>query len=137
MARRAWMLFFVLGVGSVLAAPIGLVGRPPDPPSAEGMTGLTLAEIGARMPGISSYIESLARQLGNFMLAFGVLLAAVAAGPFRRGERWAWSALWIVPVILAIQFGTSQFGLGWQLDLGLIPVTIAALVATRRRTVHE
>lgn len=132
MAKRAWLIFFALGIGSVLAAPIGLLGRPPDPPSAEAMTGLTLDDLYARVPGLSAYVESIARQLGNFMLAMGILLAAIAAGPFRRGERWAWKAMWIVPGLLGIQFANSRFGLGWQVDLGLIPVTIAGLVATRR-----
>lgn len=133
MAKRAWLIFFVLGVGSVLAAPIGLLGRPPDPPSPEGTTGLTLEDLYARTPGLADFIPSIARQLGNFMLAFGVLLAAIAAGPFRRGERWAWRTMWILPLLLAIQFANSRFGRGWQLDAALIPVTIGALLATARR----
>jgi hypothetical protein len=132
MAKRAWLIFFLLGIGAAVAAPIGLLGRPPDPPSPEGTTGLTLAEISERIPGMSTYIASIARQLGNFMLATGVLMAAVAAGPFRRGERWAWYSMWTAPVLLTIQFLNSRFGNGWQLDLGLIPVTIAGLVVTYR-----
>lgn len=130
MAKRAWLIFFALGVGAVLAAPIGLLGRPPDPPSPEATTGLTLEGLYARTPGLAEFIPSIARQLGNFMLAFGILLAAIAAGPFRRGERWAWTAMWIVPIMLAIQFANSRFGRGWQLDAALIPVTIGGLLAT-------
>ena len=133
MAKRAWLIFFALGIGSILAAPIGLLGRPPDPPSAEGMTGLTLDDLNTRVPGLSSYVSSIARQLGNFMLAMGIFLAAIAAGPFRRGERWAWRVMWIVPGLLGIQFANSRFGHLWQLDLGLIPVTVAGLVVTRRQ----
>jgi hypothetical protein len=133
MAKHAWFIFFALGVGSVLAAFIELSGRPPDPPSPEGTTGLSLDEIGERIPGMSTYVDSLARQLGNFMLAMGVLLASVAAGPFRRGERWAWYVMWVMPLLLAIQFVNSRFGRGWWLDAGLIPVTIAALLATHRQ----
>ena len=135
MAKRAWLIFFLLGLGAVIAAPIGLLGRPPDPPSPERTTGLTLAEISERVPGMSTYIGSIARQLGNFMLAMGILMAAIAAGPFRRGERWAWYSMWTAPVLLTIQFINSRFGRGWQLDLGLVPVTIAGLLATRRTTV--
>jgi hypothetical protein len=135
MAKRAWLIFFALGVGSVLGALFNLQGHPPDPPSPEEMTGLPLDEISARIPGIERYIGSISRQLGNFMLASGLLLCAVAAGPFRRGERWAWSALWSVPLLLAIQFANSRFGRGWQADLSLIPVTIAGLLATYRGTV--
>jgi hypothetical protein len=132
MAKRAWLIFFILGVGTVLAAPINLIGRPPDPPSPEATTGLTLEDLYARTPGLADFIPSISRQLGNFMLAAGVLLAAIAAGPFRRGERWAWTTMWIVPVMLAIQFANSRFGRGWQFDGVLIPVTISALLATTR-----
>ena len=37
----AWIIFFVFGFLTVIAAPINLSGRPPNPPSPEGMTGLT------------------------------------------------------------------------------------------------
>ncbi len=137
MPRWAWLIFFVLGAGSALVSPVLLLGNPPDPPSAEGLTGLSLAAIGTHIPGISTYIESLSRQLGNFMLAFGVLLAAIAAGPYRRGERWAWNVLWIMPILLGVQFVNSNFGLGWQLDLGLMPITIGVLLATYRRTARS
>jgi hypothetical protein len=135
MAKRAWLIFFALGIGGVLAGLVTLRGHPPDPPSPEGTTGLTLDEMSRRIPGLDSYIASISRQLGNFMLATGLLMCSIAAGPFRRGERWAWSAMWSVPLLLAIQFANSRFGRGWQLDLGLIPVTIAGLLATNRAPV--
>jgi hypothetical protein len=126
--RRAWLLFFVLGVVAVIAAPILLLGFPPDPPSPERFTGLSSNEIAARIPGIAGYISSIATQLDNFMLASGVLIAAVACGPFRRQETWAWYAFWVVPVMLLIQFLNSKGGLGWQFDLGLVFVMIAGLL---------
>ena len=51
--KHAWLIFFILGIGAVIAAPIQLAGNPPNPPSAEGTTGLTVDEItaDARGPG--------------------------------------------------------------------------------------
>ena len=131
--ERAWIIFFVLGVLAVVTAPIMLLGNPPNPPSPEGSTGLTSDEIAVRVPGIADYIGSISRQLGNFMLAFGVLLMGVAAGPLRRGERWAWFVAWMVPVLLVIQLLNSRGGHGWQLDLGVLAVTVAGLVASYRK----
>ncbi|MDP9321497.1 MAG: hypothetical protein M3P16_10440 [Chloroflexota bacterium] len=131
--KHAWLIFFILGIGAVIAAPIQLAGNPPDPPSAEGTTGLTADEIAERVPGMPRYISSISRQLGNFMLAFGVLLMAISAVPFRRGERWAWFSLWVAPVLLAIQFLNSHGGLGWQFDLALVPVTLAGLLVPYRK----
>lgn len=133
LAQRAWLVFLLLGVAAVLGAPIMLLGNPPVPPSAEQMTGQSLTEIDALIPGIRQYVGSISVQMGNFMLAMGVMLSAIAGGPFRRGERWAWLTLWIVPVLVLIQFVNSNFGLGWQVDLGLIPITVAALLVTRPR----
>jgi hypothetical protein len=125
---RAWLLFFSLGVVAVIAAPYLLLGNAPDPPSPERFTGLSSGEIAARIPGMAGYVSSISTQLGNFMLASGVLMAAIAIGPFRRGEKWAWYAFWVVPLMLLIQFLNSRGGLGWQFDLGLFFVMIAALL---------
>jgi hypothetical protein len=129
--RHGWLIFFLLGAGALVTGPIILLGYQPEPPSAEGLTGLSLAQIDDRIPGVMGYVRSLSTQLGNFILAMGAMLAAIAAGPFRRGERWAWYTLWIVPVLVLIQFLNSQGGLGWQLDLALVPITVVALIATR------
>lgn len=126
--RRAWLLFFSLGVLAAIAAPILLLGNAPDPPSPEGFTGLSSDEIAARIPGMPGYISSISTQLGNFMLTSGVLMAAIAIGPFRRGEKWAWYAFWVVPLMLLIQFLNSRGGLGWQFDLGLFFLMIAGLL---------
>lgn len=133
MQQRAWLVFLLMGIGAVAAAPIMLLGNPPDPPSAERLTGLSLSEIAQRVPGMGTYVSSLSTQLGNFMLATGVLLIAIAVGPFRRGERWSWYTLWIVPVLLLVQFVNSNFGLGWQFDIGLVPVMVGALAVSYRR----
>lgn len=117
----------MLGVLSMLTSPILLLGNAPDPPSPEGFTGLTSDQIAARIPGMPGYISSISRQLGNFMLAMGVLMTAVAAFPFRRGERWAWYAMWAAPLMLFIQFANSRGGNGWWADLGLGVFTSAAL----------
>lgn len=129
--KYAWLIFFALGIGALIAAPIQLLGNPPGPPSPERTTGLTLDEIAERVPGMSRYIASTSRQLGNFMLAFGGLLVAIAAVPFRKGERWAWYTVWVVPLLLFIQFINS--GRGWQFDLALVPVTLAGLLLPYRK----
>jgi hypothetical protein len=128
-----WVIFLVLGILGAMTAPILLSGRVPNPPSPETTTGLTFEQMVARVPGLETYVASISRQLGNFMLVAGVLMAMVAAVPFRRGERWAWWSMWTVPVLLLIQFVNSNFGRGWWEDLGLLPVTIAGLLLPYRK----
>jgi len=100
--KHAWIIIFVFGVLVVIAAPINLLGTPPNPPSLESTTGLSLNEIAARVPGIGGYISGISRQLGKFMLAMGVLIMGIAAGPYRKGEKWAWYISWIIPVNIVI-----------------------------------
>jgi len=132
-AKYAWIIFFVFGLLSVITAPILLSGRPPNPPSPEGTTGLTLPEIGTRIPGILGYISSISRQLGNFMLAMGVLLMGIAAVPYRKGEKWAWYACWILPVLLVIQLANSRGGHLWQADLISLLIALAGLFMPYRK----
>jgi hypothetical protein len=133
-SKTSWLLFFVLGALTAFAtAPIQLLGNPPDPPSPEGFTGLSSDEMAARIPGVTGYIGSIARQLGNFMLATGLLMMAVAAVPFRKGERWAWYTMWVAPLMILIQLLNSRGGSGWQVDLGFVVLTSAGLIWPYRR----
>ena len=87
--KYAWLIIFVFGLLSVISSPIALLGMPPNPPSPESTTGLTLNQMATRIQGIQNYVSSIARQLGNFMLGMGVLIMGIAAVPFRRGEKKA------------------------------------------------
>jgi uncharacterized membrane protein HdeD (DUF308 family) len=133
--RHAWWVFFIFGILAIVTAPIMLSGNPPNPPSPQFTTGMALEQMKTKLPGLDLYISSMSTQLGNFMLALGVLLAGVAAFPYRKGERWSWFATWTVPSLLVIQLANSlrSGGHGWQEDAALIPVTLAALLVPYRR----
>lgn len=132
--KYAWIIFFVYGLLPVMIAPRHLLlGIPPDPPSPEGMTGLTLDEIAAQIPGILGYISSLSVQLFNFMLVMGVLVMGIAAVPYRKGEKWAWYAFWILPINLVIQLANSRGGFLWQVDLAFLFVILAGLFMPYRK----
>ena len=131
--KHAWIILFVFGLLSVITAPILLMGNVPNPPSAVGMTGLTLDQMAVRIPGIHEYVSGISRQLGNFMLAMGVLLMGVAAVPYRKGEKWAWYTCWFLPVLLVIKLVNSQGGHGWQADAGSLVVVLAGLFPPYRK----
>ena len=136
--KHAWIIFFVFGLLAAIASRGQLLGMSPNPPSSEVTTGLTLDQIAARTPGILDYIGSIDRQLGNFMLATGVLVMGIAAFPYRRGEKWAWYTCWIIPILVIIQIvnsflSTPGGGLGWQLDFAFIFVALAGLFMPYRK----
>ena len=96
--RRLW--WYPTAVG-VLLAIFGmfdvLQGADADPAIAQGLTGQTLAQIRADDPVGYRLFDFFTRTQGVLLAAFGVLLAVVAAVPYRAGRRWAWRALWIFP----------------------------------------
>lgn len=66
--------------------------------------------------------------IATFGVGMALLTAVIALVPFRRGERWAWRALWIWPVF----FVAHTVGLGTVIpDVPLALVTAAALVTSR------
>ena len=136
--KYAWTIFFVFGLLWVVASRTQLSGMPPNPPSSEVTTGLTLDQLASRVPGIMNYIAGVDRQMGNFMLTMGVLMMGIAGVPYRKGEKWAWYIFWILPVLLVIQtvnsfLSTPGGGLGWQLDFGFIFVLLAGLFLPYRK----
>jgi hypothetical protein len=131
--KYAWIILFIFGFLTVIATPIQFTGHPPNPPSPEGMTGLTLDKMEARIPGMLGYLSSISVQLGNFMLAMGVLLMGIAAMPYRKGEKWAWYIFWILPVNLVIQLVNSRGGFAWQLDVAFLVVVLAGLFMPYRK----
>ena len=131
--KYAWIIFFVFGLLTVIAAPINLLGTPPNPPLPEGTTGLTLAEMATRIPGILSYISGISVQIGNFLLTMGVLLMGIAAVPYRKGEKWAWYTCWIIPVFIVIQLANSRGGFLWQADAVFLVVAVAGLFLPYRK----
>jgi hypothetical protein len=40
------------------------------------------------------------RTHGLAFLALGILVVTMASIPFRRGQRWAWLTLWVVPAFM-------------------------------------
>jgi hypothetical protein len=133
--KHAWIILFVFAVLVLISAPINLLGTPPNPPSPERETGLSLNEMDTRIPGLRGYISGISRQLGNFLLAMGVLLMGIAAVPYRKGERWAWYTCWIIPVLLVIQIANSLAtgGFLWQVDFGGLLVVLAGLLLPFRK----
>lgn len=73
--------------------------------------------------------------LGFLGAGLGLLAAIVSAIPFRRGERWAWYALWLFPVAIgavAARMLIDQFVLWSYYGLLAVLATAALLIPFRR-----
>jgi hypothetical protein len=66
--------------------------------------------------------------ISTFGVGMAVLAAAVTLVPFRRGERWAWSVLWVWPAFFVVHVVT----LGTVLPDGIFALlTVGALLVSR------
>lgn len=75
--------------------------------------------------------------LGGLGAGFGFLIVAVAAVPFRQGERWAWAVLWLAPITIgavALRMLASQYATGY-FYAGLAVAALAALLLPARRLI--
>ncbi len=67
------------------------------------------------------------------MLAMGVLIMAIAAVPYRKGERWTWYVSWMIVILIVVQLINSNFGYLWQLDFAFLFVIMASLFLPYRK----
>ena len=102
--KHAWILPFAFGVyGVVYAAAFLIYPAPPvlDEEAAVNLTGMTWEEIVTGSPGFARYIGYLARGYALELLVVRALGVALAAFPYRKGERWSWYVSWIFPIEFA------------------------------------
>lgn len=116
--KNAWVLVTILGAIGMVYSLMMLAGIQDDPAfPAYSSSALYVARVG----GISL--------LG--MAAFGIAISYTA---FKNGERWAWYAIWYMPVyfIFITADNYLQGGVSWQLTSLLLLISLAALVLPYR-----
>jgi len=96
--RHAWWLLLFT---AVLLLYFGitdlLIGAPADPGIALGLSGKTLAELEAESASAYRMFDLFTRVNGWSMLGLGALATVVLLVAYRREQRWAWWAMWVLP----------------------------------------
>jgi hypothetical protein len=119
MPRRSWVLvlaaelfalaqaFFMLFHGGVNGSIEEFLGYPND----------TLQENGP----LSTVLLDLTRSMGLWGVALIGFAIVITLIPYRRGERWAWRALWIFPAtyLFVLPLERLVFGDAWPEVAGL------------------
>ncbi len=97
--RNAWrgLLTIAVLIGLVGVWPL-LVGIAEDPSVPLGLTGRSLSELAAESPDGFRLADFITRGSGLGLIVNGALLAAIAVSAFRLRQRWAWWAMWALPV---------------------------------------
>lgn len=107
--KHAWILLFAIGLFHLLGA-------------VTHVAGVGSEELVAGAPGAESLVRFVDRELGIALVGFSVLTLVIARVSYRKGERWAWYALWTVPGFILGQ------DIANNLSVGLVIVGFAGLL---------
>ena len=131
--KHAWILLFVVGLfGISLGA--GLLLQPL--PKLGDITGLDWDETS---PQARVAVEHL-KTISQWIFFFSIFTVVVSAIPYKKGEKWAWYAMWTLPVNLIIgawrdlELGITGFWpLWWPMLLLPIIVSLLGLMVPYRK----
>jgi hypothetical protein len=130
--RSSWVILAVVAALTILS---GLyVGLTPTGSQTE-LSGRTWEEFAATDPEVASIYSLDLVLLGISLAAFAILATILALLPYRRGERWAWFALWLLPLVHG---GIGLTMMMYQYDaayvyLGLFVISLIGILIPIRR----
>jgi hypothetical protein len=128
--KYAWVIYLALGllwlvVGlNQIFLPDGLIGN-----DVQRVTGMSLSELEASNPVAIELVRFSYGAIGNIKTSWSLLVLAITLTGFRRGEKWAWYTLWLVPALLVSSglFNAIFFGDVNQ-SLEFIPIMSISLL---------
>ena len=103
---------FVAWAAMAAAWPDHLLGPNGVPILAAGYEGFTQgswSELAGTSPMTARYIGVLLRMYGIYGVAFGLMASAIAVTAFRRGDSWAWWALFVGNTITLVSAMTYDW----------------------------
>jgi hypothetical protein len=117
------LLWLVVGLTQVFN-PDGLLET-----EAQHVTGMSLSELEASCPEATKLVRFLLGAVGMLKTSWSLLVLAITVIPYRRGEKWAWYTLWLVPALLVGQGLFNSVFLGdFKEMLEWIPITTVTLL---------
>lgn len=105
--RVSWVLFLILSlpflIFGISALLFGLslsdfpVGVPGGPDAVRNLTGMTWDQTMSSNPAAVTLLRGVSRVAGLGLLGFAFFVIAISSTAFRKGQRWSWFALLVVP----------------------------------------
>ena len=99
--RYGWAIPLALGALFALFG-IGVIFMGVDPNDFESSTGISWEALKSTSPEVARYVDRLERLLGAMSFGFGAWGAFVAYVYLKKGDRTAWQAMWLMPIVLGI-----------------------------------
>jgi hypothetical protein len=132
--RVPWVSWGPLSVVSTFVALSALwVALTPAGDQTE-LTGRAWDQFASQDPEVAYLFSRQLNILGFLGAGFGLLAAVVSVIPYRGGERWAWYALWLVPITIGavtVRMLVDQYPAGYYYA-GITTVALVALLTPIR-----
>ena len=101
MKTASWIIFVVVGAltlaGSLFSVGIAYVSLLED-----RIGPATLTELSAGRPEVATAVKARRATAGAYGAGFATLFLAIALGPYRRGDAWAWWALLAGTLVVSV-----------------------------------
>jgi hypothetical protein len=128
--KYAWVVFLFLGLLWVVvgfAQAFYMDGLAET--DAQHVTDMSWSELKDSSPEASDLVRYLYGNMGLLKMSWSFLVIAITLTGFRRGEKWAWYALCLVPILLVSSglFRTWFFGDASEMIQSIPIVTISLL----------
>jgi len=129
--KYAWVLLFVIGALILVGGVPHSLGINTDPETVERLIRMTLTEFQNSNPAFFYLYMFYFRFGGLSDIGVAFFIMAISLTAYRRGERWAWYAMWFVPAFFigsaAITVSSITMGAESSLSL-LLPITVFAVL---------
>jgi len=100
--KHTWILFVLIGFMIIVGGIPHILGFNTDPASIEAISGETIEALKASSPDHFNLYDFYFRSGGLSDLGVAFFIIIIATFGYRKGEKWAWYALWFVPVFFLL-----------------------------------
>lgn len=124
MKTASWILLALVGALTLLA---GLASLTVAFRSSQDQIGpVTMADVATGRPDVEVALRARRATAAAYAAGFGTLFLAIALGPYRRGDVWAWWAVFVGTLVLTALVLLRVPFLGTR--LGVAPALIQLVV---------
>lgn len=96
--KYAWLIFLIIGIMIAIGGLPHMLGLNTDPALVEAISGETIEGLNASNPEHFNLYDFYFRSGGLSDLGVAFFMITITIFAYRKGEKWAWFALWFVPV---------------------------------------
>jgi hypothetical protein len=125
--KYAWIIFFVIGAITIVAAVPHALGLNTDPALVESIAGKSIDDLKVSNPMFFNLYNFYFSSGGLSDLGFAFLLIVISATAYRGGQKWAWYTFWFVPAFFS-GFAALSLTLPLESSSSLLPPLVVFII---------